>query len=86
MDENEPTTEQFRSFDGTTRALLRFAILELIEMIRLFKLQRLTLEGCSGKRVRDDLIYRGLLFSSMEGLVVRLCNLGAWTRGFLAGC
>src|SRR5437868_11690381 len=79
----ELSTSDFRRLNGSTRDLLAFAILDLIEIIRLFDLQRIVLDGCAGKPIRDDLLYRGLLFSSMDGLIVRLCNLGAWVIGFL---
>jgi hypothetical protein len=47
-----------------------------IEVKRLFKFQRMVLDHCAGKEIKNELLYEQLLATSVDGLVLRLTNLG----------
>lgn len=53
---------------------------EFIDLKRLFETQDLILRQCSGKTIKDDIAYKLILFSSIEGLVLRITN---FTESFL---
>lgn len=46
-----------------------------IEIKRLFKCQRLVIDLCAGKEIKNELLYEQMLATSIDGLVLRLTNL-----------
>ncbi|MBI2606465.1 MAG: GNAT family N-acetyltransferase [Deltaproteobacteria bacterium] len=54
-----------------------------LHLKRLYLLQTKVLESCDGRPIRNDLIYHQLLFSSLDGLILRLDNFHERLIGFL---
>lgn len=49
-------------------------IYAFIELKRLYEFQTHCLKNCAGKAIKNDLLYFQVLFTSIDGLILRICN------------